>query len=76
MVRTIITPSDTALHFSIAKEHVGKTLKITYLPFDELQPKTVPQKTMKDFWNTIPDESAKRLHENVNKMRSEWVRDI
>ena len=76
MVRTIITPSDTDIHLSIAKEYVGKTLEITYLALDELDQKIPIKKTMADFWNTISDETAGKLHDNVNKMRSEWERDI
>ena len=76
MVRTIITPSDTDIHLSIAKEYVGKTLEITYLALDELQQKTTPKATMADFWNTISDETAGKMHDNVKKMRGDWERDI
>lgn len=76
MVRTIITPSDTDIHLSIAKEYVGKTLEVTYLALEELEPKNTPKKTMADFWNTISDETAGKLHDNVKKMRNEWERDI
>ena len=76
MVRTIITPSDTEIHLSIAKEYVGKTLEVTYVSLDELEPKPGLKKTMGDFWNTISDDTAKKLHDNVKQMRSEWERRI
>ncbi len=76
MVRTIITPADTDIHLSIAKEYVGKTLEITYLALDELQQQDAPKKTIADFWNTISDETAEKLHDNVKQMRNEWERDI
>ncbi len=76
MVRTIITPSDTDIHLSIAKEYVGKTLEITYLALEELEQKTTPKTTIADFWNTISDETAGKLHDSVKNMRNEWERDI
>ena len=76
MVRTIITPSDTDIHLSIAKEYVGKTLEITYLALEELEQKTTPKTTIADFWNTISDETAGKLHDSVKNMRNEWDRDI
>jgi hypothetical protein len=76
MVRTIITPSDTDIHLSIAKEYVGKTIEITYLALDELEQKPASEKSMADFWNTISDETAQKLHDNVKQIRNEWDRDI
>ena len=76
MVRTIITPSGTDIHLSISKEYVGKAIEITYLALDELKEKEVPKKTMSDFWDTLSDEAAEKLHKNVDKMRNEWGRDI
>lgn len=75
MVRTIVTPTDTDLHISIAKEYVGKTLEITYLALDELEHKPASKKTMADFWNTLSDSAAKNLHEDIDKLRSEWEGD-
>lgn len=75
MVRTIITPSNTDVHLLIEKEYVGKTIEITYMALDELEHKGTSQTTMADFWNTISDDSAKKLHDNVNQMRSEWQKD-
>ncbi len=76
MVRTVITPTETDIHLSIAKEYVGKPIEITYLALDELDQKATPQKTMAEFWNTISDETAQKLHTNIDKMRNEWERDI
>ena len=72
MVRTIVTPSNTDIHLHIEKEYVGKTLEITYLALDEIEQKPAPKKTMADFWNTISDETAQKLHDNIKQMRSEW----
>ncbi len=76
MVRTIITPPGTDLHLSIEKEYVGKTIEVTYLALDELEHKPPVRKTMSDFWNTISDDTAKKLHDNVDKMHDEWQRGI
>jgi hypothetical protein len=75
MVRTIITPANADVHLLIEKEYVGKTLEITYLALDELEKKPAPKNTMADFWNTISDDSARKLHDNVKQMRSEWEKD-
>jgi len=75
MVRTIVTPTDTDLHLSIAKEYVGKTLEITYLSLDELEHKPASKKKMADFWNTLSESTAETLHENIDKLRSEWEGD-
>lgn len=33
------------------------------------------QRIMADFWNTISDGTAAKLHDNVKTMRNEWERD-
>ena len=76
MVRTIITPTDTNIHLSIAKEYVGKSIEITYLALDELEPKSPPKGTLAEFWGTISDETAQKLRDGIEKTRSEWERDI
>ncbi|MES2704119.1 MAG: hypothetical protein V4649_15875 [Bacteroidota bacterium] len=76
MVRTVIIPTGSDIHLSIAKEYIGKPIEITYLALDELKEQPVTNKTMAEFWNTIPDETAQKLHDNILKMRSEWDTDI
>ncbi len=76
MIRTIVTPTNTDVHISIPLEYVGKTIEISYLPIDELENKPVRELKMIDFWNTISDATATKLHENVKQMRNEWERDI
>ena len=75
MVRTVIIPTGTDIHISIAKEYVGKPLEITYLSLDELKSLPEEKTTMADLWNTISDETATKLHENVLKLRNEWEQD-
>ena len=57
--------------FIYLKEYVGKAIEITYLALDELKEKEPSKKRMADFWNTLSDEAAEKLYENVNKMRGE-----
>ena len=76
MVRTIITPSDTDIQLTIAKEYVGKAIEITYLALDELEQPTTSQNKMADFWNTISDDTAEKMRANVRQMRGEWEKDI
>ena len=70
MVRTVIIPANRDVHISIPENYVGKPIEITYLALEELEQKI--HKTMADFWNTISDESAEKLHRNSEQMRSEW----
>ena len=74
MVRTIVTPTDTDLHISIAKEYVGKTLEITYLSLDELEHKPASKKKMADFWNTLSDSTAQRIRRGIDESWSGNVR--
>lgn len=71
MVRTVITPTKTNIRISIPQEYVGKPIEVTFLPLEELENKP-SKKTMADFWGVISDETAKKLHAEVEQNRKEW----
>lgn len=71
MVRTIITPTDTDIRLTISKEYVGKAIEITYLALDELDAPNKSKRTIAGLWGSISDETAQKLHDNVEGMRNE-----
>jgi hypothetical protein len=75
MVRTIVIPRDSHIQLDIPEEYVGKEIEVTYLALDELGIKPKKSK-MGDFLGIISDETAKNLHDHVEKVRNEWDRGI
>ena len=76
MIRTSVTPQLAFLNIAIPSNYIGKKVEVLLYAVDEIfeeQPKT---QTMADFWNTISNETAEKLHKNVNNMRDEWKKDI
>ncbi len=73
MVRTIITPTQTDIQISIAKEYVGKPIEITYLALDELENKPNP-KSMADFFGILSEGTYQELKKHTEQARSEWNR--
>lgn len=77
MIRTVIKPDKGYIKLEIPKEYVGKEIEVTYLPLNEVNKATSkPQKTMKDFWGILSDETATKLQEHVIKSRDEWERSF
>lgn len=76
MIRTSVTPQQAFLNIAIPVNYIGKKVEVLLYAVDEIledQPKT---QTMADFWNSISDETAAKLHNNVNQIREEWQKDI
>ncbi len=72
MIRTIFTPKESNLNIAIPHNYIGKKIEVLLFAVDEIledKPKTL---TMADFWNTISNETAEKLHSNVEDMRDEW----
>ena len=76
MTRTSITPLQTDILLSIPQKYVGKKIEVLLYAVDEIVEELPMKTTMADFWGKLSDESAKKLHHNVNVMRNEWERDI
>lgn len=77
MIRTIVRPKSNEITLDIPKEYISKEIEVTYLTLDELYgEKQKSQKTMKDFWGTLSDETAAKFHDYVKQSREEWERNI
>jgi hypothetical protein len=78
MIRTFITPTKNNYNVALdlPDDYLGVELELLVFKKQEGLVKGEPKATMADFWNVISDETAKKLHDNVDKMRSEWERDI
>jgi hypothetical protein len=76
MIRTTLTPDTKTVFFDVPDDYIGKELEIIAFTKQEGLVKEKAKKAMADFWGTISDETAKKLHENVKTMRSEWEKDI
>ena len=78
MIRTYITPTQNNCNIALdlPDDYLGQELELIVFKRQEGLVKEKPKTTMADFWGVISDETAKKLHDNVAKMRSEWERDI
>lgn len=78
MIRTYLTPTTNNVNVSldIPDEYLGEELELLVFKKKEGLMKEKPKETMADFWGVISNETAKKIHHNVEKMRNEWERDI
>jgi hypothetical protein len=74
MIKTIVIPNQDNLNIVIPKNYIGKKIEVLLYSLDEIV--VDKTKSMADFWNVISDETADKLHQNINKNRNEWERDI
>lgn len=75
MVRTIVIPDGAHIELEIPPNYIGKKVEVSLLLLEEID-SDVPKKKMSDFWGILSDKTANELHEEVNKSRGEWERDI
>lgn len=75
MIRTIVTPDDTHIELNLPIDYVGKKVEITCLPLDEIN-NGAAKITMADFWGILSDKTANEIHNQIDKSRKEWERDI
>jgi hypothetical protein len=78
MIRTYITPTENHINvpLDLPDDYLGQELELIVFKKQEGLAKEKTKTTMADFWGSISDETAKKLHENVTKMRNEWERGI
>lgn len=76
MTRTTLIPQQTDILLSIPSKYIGKKIEVLLYSIEEITEESTSKVTMADFWGKLSDESAKKLHDNVNVMRNEWERDI
>ena len=76
MVKTSITPQQTDISISVPEKYVGKKLEVLVYAVEELIDEEPKKSGMANFWGIISDETAHELHQQVEKGRNEWDRDI
>jgi hypothetical protein len=76
MTRTSMIPQQTDILLSIPSKYIGKRIEVLLYSVEEITEETPPKVTMADFWGKLSDESAQKIHDNINVMRNEWERDI
>ena len=73
MIRTVVTPINNDLHLILPNEYIGRKIEISYFPLDDISTSVQNSNiSVTDLWNTISDETAEKLHNNINEMRKEW----
>ncbi len=81
MVQTIVTPQkeDFEMRVALPAEYIGKTVHVLFYADDEPMPKLPPtaQRTKpSDYLGILNNEKGKAFDIHINKMRTEWGRDI
>lgn len=74
MIKTVAIPESNSYSLTIPNIYIGKRIEILMYAVDEVTQEkfATPKKTMADFWGTINDETAAKLHENVEESRNTW----
>lgn len=74
MIRTFITPNQKNFNvaLNLPDDYLGEELEIIVFKKQEGLVSQKSTTTMADFWDTISDETAKKIHDNIIKMRNEW----
>ncbi len=78
MIRTFITPTQSSQKFTlnVPDEYIGQELEVIVFKRLEGLDQSEEKITMSDLWNSLSDETAKKLHKNVTTLRAEWGKDI
>lgn len=76
MIKTIVIPQQDNLNILIPKDYIGKKIEVLLYALDEIVNDKSKSVTMADFWNVISNETANKLHQNINENRNEWEKDI
>lgn len=74
MIRAFVTPTqkNQSVSFDFPDDYLGEEVEIILFKKQEGLISKDSEITMADFWNTISDESAEKLYQNVTNMRNEW----
>jgi hypothetical protein len=76
MIQTVITPGQTNVSFQIPENYIGKKVKITCLPVDDVVEIRKPRKTLADFYGVLSKEEGQSLREHTERARKEWGRSF
>ena len=74
-LRQIVNITDNSFHFVLPIDFKADKVEIIVLPIEE-QAKPSKIKNSKRFFGAISKETAQKLHNHLNEVRSEWERDI
>ena len=74
-LRQIVNVKDNLLHVVLPTDFKADKVEIIILPIEK-QNKLSKLKNSERFSGAISKETAKKLHNHLNEVRSEWERDI
>ena len=74
-LRKIVSVKDNLLHIVLPVDFKADKVEVIVLPIEE-QNKPGKLKNSERFSGAISKETAKKMHEHLNEVRSEWERDI
>ena len=74
-LRQIVNITDNSFHFVLPIDFKADKVEIIVLPVEEpMQPSKM--KNSERFFGAISQETAKKLHNHLSEVRSEWERNI
>jgi hypothetical protein len=77
MLKTLITPSESACSLTIPPCYIGKTIEALLYSADEfLEPKIPNSKEPSSFFGTLSTAEGEKFQDYVNQSRQEWNRNI
>ena len=74
-LRQIVNIMDNSFHFVLPTDFKADKVEVIVLPIEE-QIKPSKMKNSERFFGAISKETAQKLHNHLNEVRSEWERDI
>ena len=74
-LRQIVNITDNSVHVVLPIDFKADKVEIIVLPIEE-QTKPSKMKNSEKFFGAISKETAQKLHNHLNEVRSEWERDI
>ena len=77
MLKTVITPQESAFSLNIPAHYVGKRLEVLIYSIDELPTKKIPSKKKpSDFFGTLTAQEGEKFQNYIAESRLEWDRNI
>ena len=73
-IRQIVKITDNSFHFVLPIDFKADKVEIIVLPVEE-PIKPGKMKNSERFFGAISQETAQKLHDHLNEVRSEWERD-
>ena len=78
MVRTVVIPQNTDIHFLIPLSYIGKEIEIIAFSKDDVkeEKKSPSQNFSSKFKGLLTEDEAVKYQEYLIKARNQWDRDI